>query len=160
MTLNSNTKKFMDRAIELSKINVETRGGGPFGAVIVLNQKIIGEGWNKVTLINDPTAHAEVEAIREACKNLNNFELAGAEIYTSCEPCPMCLSAIYWARLSKIYYANTRSDAASINFDDEFLYQEIPKDVSSRKISMHQMNRTEALKVFEIWRNKLDKVHY
>ena len=160
MTLNSNTKKFMDRAIELSKINVETRGGGPFGAVIVLNQKIIGEGWNKVTLLNDPTAHAEVEAIREACKNLNNFELAGAEIYTSCEPCPMCLSAIYWARLSKIYYANTRSDAASINFDDEFLYQEIPKDVSSRKISMHQMNRTEALKVFEIWRNKLDKVHY
>ncbi len=150
----------MDRAIELSKINVETRGGGPFGAVIVLNQKIIGEGWNKVTLINDPTAHAEVEAIREACKNLNNFELAGAEIYTSCEPCPMCLSAIYWARLSKIYYANTRSDATSINFDDEFLYQEIPKDVSSRKISMHQMNRTEALKVFEIWRNKLDKVHY
>ena len=150
----------MDRAIELSKINVETRGGGPFGAVIVLNQKIIGEGWNKVTLLNDPTAHAEVEAIREACKNLNNFELAGAEIYTSCEPCPMCLSAIYWARLSKIYYANTRSDAASINFDDEFLYQEIPKDVSSRKISMHQMNRTEALKVFEIWRNKLDKVHY
>ncbi len=150
----------MKRAIELSKLNVETRGGGPFGAVVVLDQKIIGEGWNKVTLTNDPTAHAEVEAIREACKNLNNFELAGAEIYTSCEPCPMCLSAIYWARLSKIYYANTRADAAAIQFDDEFLYQEIPKDLKSRKISMQQVCRDEALKVFDIWNHKIDKVRY
>ena len=160
MTSNPNAQKFMKRAIELSRLNVESRGGGPFGAVVVLNQKIIGEGWNKVTLINDPTAHAEVEAIREACKNLSHFELAGAEIYTSCEPCPMCLAAIYWARLSKIYYANTRLDAANIQFDDEFLYQEIPKDIKSRKISMEQIGHSEALKVFEIWNQKADKVRY
>ncbi len=160
MTSHSNAQKFMARAIELSKQNVETRGGGPFGAVVVLNQKIIGEGWNKVTLINDPTAHAEVEAIREACKNLNQFELAGAEIFTSCEPCPMCLAAIYWARLSKIYFANTRKDAAKIHFDDDFLYQEIPKDIQFRKIPMVQVGHEEALQVFEIWNQKIDKVRY
>ncbi len=160
MSSRLDVQKFMNRAIELSRLNVELRGGGPFGAVVVLNQKIIGEGWNKVTLINDPTAHAEVEAIREACKNLKQFELAGAEIYTSCEPCPMCLSAIYWARLEKIYYANTRFDAANIQFDDEFLYQEIPKDIASRKISMQQIGHAEALLVFEIWNKKVDKVRY
>ncbi len=151
---------WMQRAIELSRINVETRGGGPFGAVVVLGGKIIGEGWNKVTIENDPTAHAEVEAIREACKNISNFELTDAEIYTSCEPCPMCLAAIYWARISKIYYANTRKDAAAIHFDDDFLYQEIPKDVSQRKIPMSQEGRDEALKVFQIWNQKTDKIRY
>ena len=160
MNLNADTETFMKRAIELSKINVESRGGGPFGAVIVLGGKIIGEGWNKVTLINDPTAHAEVEAIREACSSLGNFDLSGAEIYTSCEPCPMCLAAIYWARIAKIYYANNRHDAALIQFDDEFLYQEISKDIGSRKIAMKQLGRTEALKIFEIWNQKVDKHRY
>lgn len=150
----------MKRAIELSLINVETLGGGPFGAVIVLDNKIIGEGWNKVTTSNDPTAHAEVEAIRAACKTLSHFELAGAVIYTSCEPCPMCLAAIYWARISKIYYANTRKDAANIQFDDEFLYQEIPKEISDRKIAMIQTGREEALEVFKIWSHKTDKIPY
>lgn len=160
MSSTSKSELFMKRAIELSEINVRTRGGGPFGAVVVLNDKIIGEGWNKVTLINDPTAHAEVEAIREACKSLNQFELLGAEIYSSCEPCPMCLAAIYWARLSKIYYANTRADAAAIKFDDDFLYQEIPKDLKLRKISMFQVSRDQALKVFDIWNQKVDKITY
>lgn len=150
----------MKRAIELSKNNMEKGSGGPFGAVIVKDGKIIGEGWNKVTSINDPTAHAEVEAIREACKNLKNFDLSGAEIYTSCEPCPMCLSAIYWARLSKIYFANTKKDAAAINFDDDFLYQEIPKDLSLRKIPTVQILREEALKVFKDWERKSDKITY
>ena len=134
--------------------------GGPFGAIIVKDGKVIGEGWNKVTSSNDPTAHAEVEAIRAACKNLSNFDLSGAEIYTSCEPCPMCLSAIYWARLSKIYFANTKKDAAAIDFDDDFLYQEIPKDLSSRKIPTVQLLREEALKVFKAWEQKSDKISY
>lgn len=149
----------MKRAIELSKKNIE-HGGGPFGAVIVKDGKIIGEGFNKVTANNDPTAHAEVEAIREACKNINNFDLNGAEIYTSCEPCPMCLSAIYWARLSKIYYANTKKDAAAIEFDDDFIYTEIPKPISERKISMVQMMRPEALEVFKAWQVSTVKIKY
>ncbi|MCM2352847.1 MAG: nucleoside deaminase [Pseudobdellovibrio sp.] len=149
----------MKRAIELSKKNIE-HGGGPFGAVIVKDGKIIGEGFNKVTANNDPTAHAEVEAIREACKNISNFDLNGAEIYTSCEPCPMCLSAIYWARLSKIYYANTKKDAAEIEFDDDFIYTEIPKPISERKISMVQMMRPEALEVFKAWQVSTVKIKY
>ncbi len=149
----------MKRAIELSKKNIE-HGGGPFGAVIVKDGKIIGEGFNKVTANNDPTAHAEVEAIREACKNISNFDLNGAEIYTSCEPCPMCLSAIYWARLSKIYYANTKKDAAEIEFDDDFIYTEIPKPISDRKISMVQMMRPEALEVFKAWQVSTVKIKY
>ena len=152
-------KEFMRRAILLSEKNIET-GGGPFGAVIAKEGKIIGEGWNKVTSTNDPTAHAEVEAIREACKNLNHFDLTGAEIYTSCEPCPMCLSAIYWARLSKIYYGNTKADAALINFDDEFLYNEIPKPKSERKISMVQLMHTEALEIFKTWQASDKKIKY
>lgn len=152
-------KEFMKRAIQLSKKNIET-GGGPFGAVVVKDGKIIGEGWNKVTVSNDPTAHAEVEAIREACKNLNNFDLTGAEIYTSCEPCPMCLSAIYWARLSKIYYGNTKTDAALIDFDDEFLYAEIPKPKSERKILMEQLMHAEALEIFKAWQASDKKLKY
>lgn len=153
------TNTYMKRAIELSQKNI-TNGGGPFGAVIVKDGKIIGEGFNKVTANNDPTAHAEVEAIREACKALSNFDLTGAEIYTSCEPCPMCLSAIYWARLSKIYYANTKKDAAAIEFDDDFIYSEIPKSIEQRKISMVQMMRPEALEVFKAWQTSTVKIKY
>jgi guanine deaminase len=150
---------YMKKAIELSQKNIQS-GGGPFGAVIVKDGKIIGEGWNKVTANNDPTAHAEVEAIRQACKNLSDFDLSGAEIYTSCEPCPMCLSAIYWARLSKIYYANTKKDAASIQFDDDFIYTEIPKPMSERKISMTQLMRDEAFEVFKQWETSEIKIKY
>ena len=152
-------KKFMAKAIELS-INSANTIGGPFGSVIVKNNKIIAEGSNKVTASNDPTAHGEIVAIREACKNLNTFDLTGCEIYTSCEPCPMCLSAIYWSRLDKIYYANTREDAKNIDFDDSFIYTEIPKKIDDRKIKMVQMLRDEALKAFEIWDKKVDKIKY
>ena len=152
-------KKFMAKAIELS-INSANTIGGPFGSVIVKDNKIIAEGSNKVTFLNDPTAHGEVVAIREACKKLNTFDLSGCVIYTSCEPCPMCLSAIYWSRLDKIYYANTREDAKNIDFDDSFIYLEIPKKVGDRKIKMIQMLRDEALKAFEIWDKKVDKIKY
>jgi guanine deaminase len=154
------TNEFMSRAIELSKRNMETNAGGPFGAVVVKDGKIIGEGWNQVTSTNDPTAHAEVQAIRNACKNLNTFDLNGAEIYTSCEPCPMCLSAIYWARLGKIYFANTKKDAAAINFDDDFIYQEIPKPYPQRSIPLVPLMREEALQIFKIWEQKVDKIPY
>ena len=152
-------KKFMAKAIELSINNANTIGG-PFGSVIVKDNKIIAEGSNKVTFLNDPTAHGEVVAIREACKKLKTFDLSGCEIYTSCEPCPMCLSAIYWARLDKIYYANTREDAKNIDFDDSFIYLEIPKKISDRKIKMTQILRDDALKAFEIWDKKVDKIKY
>ena len=152
-------KKFMAKAIELS-INSANTIGGPFGSVIVKDDKIIAEGSNKVTSSNDPTANGEIVAIREACKNLNTFDLSGCEIYTSCEPCPMCLSAIYWSRLDKIYYANTREDAKNIDFDDSFIYTEIPKKIDDRKIKMVQMLRDEALKAFEIWDKKVDKIKY
>ena len=152
-------KKFMAKAIELS-INSANTIGGPFGSVIVKDNKIIAEGSNKVTFLNDPTAHGEVVAIREACKKLKTFDLSGCEIYTSCEPCPMCLSAIYWSRLDKIYYANTREDAKNIDFDDSFIYLEIPKKISDRKIKMTQMLRDDALKAFEIWDKKVDKIKY
>ena len=151
--------KFMSRAIELS-IESVNNGTGPFGAVIVKNEKIIAEGSNKVTSTNDPTAHGEIVAIRNACKKLNNFSLNGCELYSSCEPCPLCLSAIYWARINKIYYANTREDARKIDFDDEFIYSEIKKNINERKIPMTQMMRDEALKAFELWDKKTDKVKY
>ena len=149
----------MSRAIELS-IESVNNGTGPFGAVIVKNEKIIAEGSNKVTSTNDPTAHGEIVAIREACKQLNNFSLSGCELYSSCEPCPLCLSAIYWARINKIYYANTREDARKIDFDDSFIYSEIKKNIDERKIPMTQMMRDEALKAFELWDKKKDKVKY
>ncbi len=150
----------MQRAIELSKENMQKNHGGPFGAVIVKEGKIIAEGWNSVTSKNDPTAHAEVEAIRKAASKLNNFNLEGCEIYTSCEPCPMCLAAIYWARLDKIYYANSREDAAHIDFDDDFLYKEIPKPISDRKIPTERLLAHEALAVFKQWQEKSDKIPY
>ena len=149
----------MARAIELSIESVNT-GGGPFGSVIVKDEKIIAEGSNKVTLNNDPTAHGEIVAIRKACKNLNNFNLSGCELYSTCEPCPMCLSAIYWAHIDKVYYANTRDDAKKIDFDDSLIYSELLKNVKIRKIPMAQMMREEALKAFELWDKKTDKVKY
>ena len=151
--------KFMERAIELSIESVNI-GGGPFGCVIVKDDKIVAEGSNEVTLINDPTAHGEIVAIRQACKNFNNFDLNGCELYSTCEPCPMCLSAIYWARIDKIYYANTRKDAQKIDFDDSLIYSEFKKNINKRKISMIQMMRDEALKAFELWDKKKDKVKY
>ncbi len=151
--------EFMKRAIELS-IQSVNRNGGPFGCVIVKDEKIISEGSNKVTSTNDPTAHGEIVAIREACKKINNFNLKGYEIYSTCEPCPMCLSAIYWARIDKIYYANTREDAKKIDFDDSLIYSEFQKNINKRKIPMIQIMRNEALKAFELWDNKKDKIKY
>ena len=151
--------EFMKRAIELSIESID-KGGGPFGCVIVKDEKIISEGSNKVTLTNDPTAHGEIVAIREACKNINNFSLNGCELYSTCEPCPMCLAAIYWARVDKIYYANTRKDAQKIGFDDSLIYSEFQKNIDKRKIPMIQMLRNEALKAFELWDKKIDKVKY
>ena len=151
--------EFMKRAIQLS-IDSANNGGGPFGAVIVKNDKIIAEGSNKVTTTNDPTAHGEIVAIREACKKINNFNLSGFEIYSTAEPCPLCLSAIYWARIDKIYYANTREDARKIDFDDSLIYSELKKNINERKIPMTQMMRDEALKAFELWDKKTDKVKY
>jgi len=151
--------EFMKRAIELS-IESVSRGGGPFSCIIVKENKIIAEGSNKVTSSKDPTAHGEIVAIREACKKLNNFSLSGCELYSTCEPCPMCLSAIYWARIDKIYYANTRTDAKKIDFDDSLIYSEFQKSIDKRKIPMMQMMRDEALKAFELWDKKTDKVKY
>lgn len=157
--MNKNSE-FMKRAIALSELNVSSLKGGPFGAVVVRNNQIIGEGTNLVTCNNDPTAHAEIEAIRSACKKLNNFDLSGASIFTSCEPCPMCLSAIYWARIDKIYYANTRLDAAKIKFDDDLIYNEIPKDPLHRKIPAEQLMHDEAQHVFEMWSVSSEKISY
>ena len=151
--------KFMERAIELS-IESINNNGGPFSSVIIKEGKIIAEGSNKVTSTNDPTAHGEIVAIRQACKKLNDFNLKGCELYSTCEPCPMCLSAIYWAHIDKIYYANTRNDAQKIDFDDSLIYSELLKNVKKRKISMVQMMRDEALKAFELWDKKVDKVKY
>jgi len=151
--------EFMKRAIELSVESIN-KGGGPFGSVIVKDNKIIAEGSNKVTPTNDPTAHGEIVAIRDACKKLNNFNLSGCELYSNCEPCPMCLSAIYWARINKIFFANTREDARKIDFDDSLIYSEFKKNINERKIPMVQIMRDEALKAFELWDKKKDKVKY
>jgi guanine deaminase len=151
---------FMQRAIELSAKGIEANHGGPFGCVIVKGDTIVGEGNNQVTSTNDPTAHAEVVAIRDACKKLGTFQLYDCEIYTSCEPCPMCMGAIYWARPKKVYFANTRTDAATIGFDDSMIYDELSCEHAARKIPIEPLGREEALKVFEQWKNKVDKVEY
>ena len=153
------TNKFMVKAIELSIKSVDS-GTGPFGAVIVKDNKIISEGFNIVTSSNDPTSHAEIVAIRNACKVLNNFTLKDCDLYTTCEPCPMCLSAIYWARIEKVYYANTRKDAQKIDFSDATIYEELNKAIEDRKIPMQQMMREEALKAFDLWDKKKDKIKY
>ena len=150
----------MHRAIELSAERMRSNAGGPFGAVIVKDGKIIAEGFNQVTSTNDPTAHAEVVAIRNACESLGSYSLEGCVIYSSCEPCPMCLASIYWARLDGLYFANSRQDAAEIGFDDEFLYREVSKPLSERKIPTKHMGLSEARAVFEEWRDKPDKEMY
>jgi guanine deaminase len=153
-------EELMARAIQLSLEKMQEGNGGPFGAVIARGGAIIAEGWNQVTSANDPTAHAEVVAIRRACTALGRFDLYDCEIFTSCEPCPMCLGAIYWARLGRIWYGNTRQDAAAIGFDDEFLYREILKPIEARLIPTQQMMLQEARVAFEAWARKPDKVPY
>jgi guanine deaminase len=153
-------EQFMKEAISLSREKMRAGCGGPFGAVIVRGGEIIARGWNQVTTANDPTAHAEVAAIREACRALKTFHLEGCEIYTSCEPCPMCLSAIYWARLSRLYFAGSRTDAAGAGFDDEFLYQEMNLPLGRRRIFTEQVLRSEAVAVFQEWIQKSDKTPY
>ena len=149
----------MLRAIELSMISLK-EDGGPFGCVIVKNNEIISEGFNEVTNKNDPTAHAEIVAIRNACNKLNTFNLKGTQMFTSCEPCPMCLSAIYWSHIDKIYYGNNRKDAAKIGFDDSYIYDELSLDLNKRKIPLEQINEKEAIKTFEEWEAKTDKTVY
>jgi len=153
-------EKFMREAIRISIENVKSGNGGPFGAVIVKDGEVIGRGINEVTSTNDPTAHAEIVAIRDACQRLNSFQLEGCEIYCSCEPCPMCLSAIYWARPAKIYYANTKQDAAGINFDDKFIYTEIDLPIEQRLLPTIQLLRDEALVAFNHWQESASKIEY
>ncbi|WP_028908751.1 nucleoside deaminase [Prevotella sp. AGR2160] len=152
-------EELMRRAIALSEDSVR-QGGGPFGAVIARDGEIIAEASNSVTLDDDPTAHAEVNCIRRACKKLKTFDLSGCEIFTSCEPCPMCLGAIYWAHLDKIYYGNTRKDAATIGFDDDMIYHELALDPSRRQKPMRPLLRAEALAAFEMWKNDEGKIKY
>lgn len=151
---------FMKRAIALAEKGINSNSGGPFGAVIVKDDKIIAEGYNKVTSTNDPTAHAEIVAIKEACKKLDSFQLDDCIIYTSCEPCPMCLGAIYWARPKKVFYACTRDDASVIDFDDQFIYEEIIKQIDKRKIEFKNIMREDGLNVFKAWNDKIDKIKY
>lgn len=153
-------KKFMDEAIALSRRCLGTGKGGPFGAVVVKDGEIIGRGSNSVTLLNDPTAHAEVMAIREACQHLGRFQLEGCEIYTSCEPCPMCLGAIYWARPERIYYAADKNDAAVAGFDDSFIYEELDRPAMERKIASEQHDSEPAQEVFRRWINLEQKINY
>lgn len=150
---------FMRAAIDLSLDNID-HDGGPFGAVIVKEGKIIARGANRVTASNDPTAHAEVNAIREAARVLGTFDLSGCEIYTSCEPCPMCMGAIYWAHLDRVYYGNTKADAKVIGFDDSFIYDELALPMEKRHLKIMPMMRDEAIKAFEKWENKSDKIEY
>jgi guanine deaminase len=153
-------KAFMQEAIRLSIRMMRQGQGGPFGAVVVRKGKIVGRGCNQVTSTNDPTAHAEVVAIRDACRRLRTFQLDDCELFTSCEPCPMCLSAMYWARLKKVWYANTRKDAAEIDFDDDFIYTEVSRPIAERKLPMRQYMRKEALVAFKEWKEKPDKIAY
>lgn len=153
-------EKFMREAIQESLDGMERNDGGPFGAIVVKDGKIVGRGNNRVTSSNDPTAHAEVVAIRDACKNLNSFQLDGCDMYTSCEPCPMCLGAIYWARPERVFFGCTRTDAAEIQFDDAFIYNEMTVPLEHRKIPMIPLLRDEALAAFRAWKKKEDKTAY
>jgi tRNA(Arg) A34 adenosine deaminase TadA len=152
--------RFMREAIRLSFKMMHRGVGGPFGAVIVKNKKVVGRGFNRVTSANDPTAHAEIVAIRDACRRLKTFDLSGCDLYSSCEPCPMCLSAIYWARLRKVFYGNTRKDAARIAFDDDLIYREVSLPIRKRSLVMKQLLRAEAIAAFKEWEAKADKVLY
>jgi guanine deaminase len=151
---------FLRLAIRLSIENMQANEGGPFGAIVVQNGTIIGKGWNRVTSTNDPTAHAEIVAIRDACSRLGNYSLAGCELYASCEPCPLCLAAIYWSRLEHVYFAASCQDAAAAGFDDQIFYEEIKKPMNERKIVMLQALREEALVAFESWIKKEDRIRY
>lgn len=153
-------QQFLERAIELSRQGMQSGKGGPFGCVIVKEGKIVGEGCNQVTTSNDPTAHAEVVAIRNACKNLNTFQLTDCDVYASCEPCPMCLGAIYWARPKRVIYANTKKDAAVINFDDQFIYDEIEKPGEKRQIVFIHHPHQKAMDVFDQWKSMENKIEY
>jgi len=153
-------EKFMQEAIALSQKGMDNNEGGPFGCIIVKGDEIVGRGNNKVSSSNDPTAHAEVTAIRDACKNLGTFQLSDCEVYTSCEPCPMCLGAIYWARPKVVYFANNRQDAADIGFDDSMIYDEMNASLDERKIPILPLGRNDALKVFRQWKEKDDKTLY
>ena len=158
--MDDSKRAFMAEAIKMAVDGVNSGEGGPFGAVVVKDGKVVGRGNNRVTSINDPTAHAEVVAIRDACKNLNTFQLDGCDIYTSCEPCPMCLGAIYWARPSKVYFGCNKDDAANIDFDDDFIYKEISIPNSQRKIPFIGFMREESMEAFKTWTEKNDKVSY
>jgi guanine deaminase len=160
MELTEKQVVFLEKAIELSRSGMIDGHGGPFGCVITRNDEIIGEGYNRVTSMNDPTAHAEIVAIREACKKLGSFLLTDCELYTSCEPCPMCLGAIYWSRPRLVVFANTRSDAAAIQFDDDFIYGEINRNLSDRKIPFIHFSHPGALAVFEAWKKLENKTLY
>jgi len=153
-------KQFMQRAIDMAAKGMNANAGGPFGAVIVKDGKIIAEGHNCVTSTNDPTAHAEVVAIRKACETLGTFQLDDCIVYTSCEPCPMCLGAIYWARPKKVFYGCDKVDAANIDFDDNFIYEELDKPITGRNIPFEQILQVEAVKVFEKWTEKIDRTEY
>lgn len=153
-------EKFMEQAIMLAKENVNKLNGGPFGAIIVKNGKIIGKGVNSVTMNNDPTAHAEVMAIRDACKNLETYQLEDCEVYSSCEPCPMCMGAIYWARTKKLYYAATKEDAANAGFDDSYIYNEINSPLNKRDLPSEQICREKAVEVFKHWQENSEKIPY
>lgn len=153
-------ENFMNEAVSAALKGLRKNDGGPFGCVIVKDDKIVGIGHNKVTSTNDPTAHGEIMAIRDACKNLNTFQLDGCELYTTCEPCPMCFGAIYWARLDKVYYGSTQVDAAEVGFDDQFIYDEIPLPYDQRRIPFEQKFRKIALKPFQEWSEKEDRIDY
>ena len=159
MNITEQDKAFMREAIRLANKSVE-RGGGPFGAVIVKDGEIIAGSSNSVTIDNDPTAHAEVNTIREACRRLGTFDLSGCTVYTSCEPCPMCLGAIYWARISRIFYGNTRKDARNIKFADDFIYEELDRKMEDRTVPIIPLLRDEAIHTFQLWEEKTDKTEY
>jgi guanine deaminase len=158
--MNNSDHRFLSTAINLAQQHMEVGHGGPFGALVVYDNQIISEGWNQVTSTNDPTAHAEIVAIRSASCSLSRFSLEGCTLYTSCEPCPMCLAASYWAGVDRLVYAATREDAAVIGFDDDIIYKELSLPISRRSLPMQQMLREEAVQVFNVWRDKADKVPY
>ena len=159
-SISEDENRALQRTVQLSQERMRANLGGPFGAVIMRDGVVLAEGWNEVTSSNDPTAHAEVTAIRRACLAVNDFSLQGATLYTSCEPCPMCLASAYWARISRIVYANTRDEAASIGFDDAFIYDEMPKAPHERQISMEHQPRADAKAAFAAWAAKTDKIAY
>jgi tRNA(Arg) A34 adenosine deaminase TadA len=158
--MSSTDEAFMRHAIALSRRGMEGGAGGPFGAVVVKDGQVVAEGWNQVTSTKDPTAHAEVVAIRRACTALGRFDLRGAVLYTSCEPCPMCLAAAYWARVDAVVFGNTRDEAAAIGFDDQWLYDEVPKPIEARSLPMRRLLGAEALEAFAAWAEKPDKIAY